>query len=127
MSRSTADRWPGIPPPSQVAIRPGGWLAGTDARWSCTATLRPVEQAQRVFLATVDALPWDYEILGMVWWSDYLSMPQILDNMKRYAVEMGADGIIGIRVSHGSVDDGQGLRRLLTTITGTAVRWRRAG
>jgi hypothetical protein len=58
-----------------------------------------------IFMATVDSLPQPYQILGMV--EATLAAPSgvvptdaLLDLLEKEAVGMGADGVIGIRLSH---------------------------
>jgi hypothetical protein len=91
-----------------------------------------------VFLATVDSLPQPYEIVGMVHASErvaagYSPMGILLDVLADQAAGMGADGVIGIRMSEVSVP-GMSRERFLGRVTdhyggvitatalGTAVR-----
>jgi len=89
-------------------------------------------------MATVDTLPQRYEILGLVHASEriaagYFPTNLLLDELANEAASMGADGVIGIRMSQVSVP-GMSRERLLGRITdhyggavmatalGTAVR-----
>ena len=98
----------------------------------------PAPERPSVFMATVDTLPQRYEILGLVHASERIAAGcfptnPLLDALAREAAAMGADGVIGIRVSQVSVP-GMSRERLLgrvsdhyggfvtATALGTAVR-----
>jgi uncharacterized protein YbjQ (UPF0145 family) len=89
-------------------------------------------------MATVDMLPQPFEVLGLVHAStamlaDYFPTNHLLDVLENEAASMGADGVIGIRVSEvtipgasrgrllGRVTDHYG-GMVMATALGTAVR-----
>ena len=97
------------------------------------APSRPV-----ALMATVDTLPERYEVLGLVHASEqiaagYLPTERLLDMLAQEAAAMGANGVIGIRMSQVAVP-GMSRERLLGRVTdhygavvtaiamGTAVR-----
>jgi len=105
-----------------------------------TRNAQPASQPDRppVFLATVDSLPQPYEIVGLVHACErvaagYSPMSILLDVLADQAAGMGADGVIGIRVSEVAVH-GMSRERFLGRVTdhyggivtatalGTAVR-----
>jgi hypothetical protein len=105
-----------------------------------TPSAEPAGHAESppVFLATVDSLPQPYEIVGLVHACEraaagYSPMGILLDVLANQAAGMGADGVIGIRMSEVSVP-GMSRERFLGRVTdhhggivtatalGTAVR-----
>jgi hypothetical protein len=98
----------------------------------------PQPERHPIFIATVDSLPPPHQILGLV--EATLAAPSgvvpteaLLDLLEKEAVAMGADGVIGIRLSHLTLP-GASRARLLGRVTdhygstvvalalGTAVR-----
>ena len=111
----------------------GWWRASRDV-----PPPAPPPQRPQVFMATVDTLPQRYEILGLVHASEriaagYFPTNLLLDGLANEAASMGADGVIGIRISQVSIL-GVSRERLLGRVTdhyggavmatalGTAVR-----
>jgi hypothetical protein len=91
-----------------------------------------------MLMVTIDTLPRPFQILGLVHAStrvpaDVLHMTHLLDMLEDQAASMGADGVIGIRLSQATVP-GSSRDRVLGRVTdhygsmvmatalGTAVR-----
>jgi hypothetical protein len=89
-------------------------------------------------MATIDTLPANYEVLGLVHASqqmagDYFPTNSVLDSLSEQAASMGADGVIGITMSQVFIP-GMSRERVLGRVTdhfgglvrvtalGTAVR-----
>jgi len=98
----------------------------------------PQPRRPRAFMATVDSLPQPYEIVGLVHAAstvpvDVFPTTHLLDMLEDQAASMGADGVIGIKVSQVAVP-GTSRERVLGRVTdhyggmvvatalGTAVR-----
>ena len=64
----------------------------------------PDQEESTILLATVDTLPEPYQVLGLVEASvtgpaDASPTSRLLDLLEEEAIRMGADGVIGIRLS----------------------------
>ena len=71
---------------------------------SDTGTAPAKAERARILMATVDSLPEPYRILGLVEatvavTTDVAPTAQLLDALEDEAVGLGADGVIGIRLS----------------------------
>jgi len=51
----------------------------------------------KMLMATVDRVPWDYEILGTTY-ADSGSYEKLLQALEKNATSMGADAVIGLRL-----------------------------
>ena len=77
-----------------------------------------------VLVVTVDTLPWPYQPIGCVTaelQTGLLSLPSLdeaVGRLREEAARVGADGVIGIRISYG---EAEGILRIAAI--GTAVRW----
>jgi hypothetical protein len=110
--------------------------------WRRPAREAPAASPERpaIFLATVDSLPQPYEIVGLVNACEqvaagYSPLNVLMDTLAGQAAALGADGVIGIRLSEVSVP-GMSRERMLGRVTdhyggaimatafGTAVRLR---
>src|SRR5215472_12401558 len=81
----------------------------------------PPPERPEVFMVTVDTLPQRYEILGLVHASERIAaglFPTnlLLDALAREAAAMGADAVIGIRISQVAIP-GMSRERLLGQVT----------
>jgi len=98
----------------------------------------PPPQRPAVFVATVDTLPQRYEVLGLVHASEqiaagYFPTNLLLAALAKEAASLGADGVIGIRITEVAIP-GMSRERILGRVTdhyggvvmatalGTAVR-----
>ena len=98
----------------------------------------PKPEQPAILMATVDTLPEPYHVMGMV--DAFLTGPpgtipmsRLMDMLANEAVTMGADGVIGIRLTQvalpvasqtaplGRVTDHYA-NRVVTTALGTAIR-----
>lgn len=99
----------------------------------------PRPERRRLLMATVDTLPHHFDVLALVHASEVVAsgdfaVTRLLDRLESEATKLGADGVIGIRMSEVAVPRTSRTRLvgqvtdhydsdIVATALGTAVSW----